>query len=385
MTSAIKENRISQNINAAGLLYLLPSNTLKIIVQYRPHWKISCVLPPDTKTVKMVDWYYDPDDHNNDENDDEDEDREPTFTTREAKTLVPSLLFTHNVHLDHYKNAFAGGQFFLNAIDLTKEDKLWITPYGFSNVANDGSVCFGSAGRPSNLRAANIVFWESPFNADYSQFGDEHRAECKSVVHGNYGHQSSKCCPNITKHACKCNKRHQHTHAAKYEKSCDCCSKRCECSVVHKMLCACRREITCLCVCADEDCEHCTKTCSCTSSCDCQCCYSECDCECKCNKNEVQIAYVQDYATKVGKQGWLNGVNVYCGEGFLSSPTKANGVFFSFNKEFLDTIPKNLWRKSATAKPVAIGFANKCPDTDEWELTFGKHVCVVSTKQLSIC
>lgn len=372
-----------------GGVFLLPSNTLKIIVQYRPRWTISCVLPPDLKTVKVLKYKVATDDDRYDYDDEDDEQTLKKGSLLEIQTQVPSLLFSHEFYVDHTRKTWPNAHsshYYLNAIDLSKEDKLWVAPYGFSNVADDGSICFGAVGIPNNLRAANILFWESPFNLDYSFFEEEHKRQCKNLKHEYYDH-ISKCCEYVA-HSCKCKKNHGHyvnylRHEGKYHADCACCKRICICSPSHKKDCLCASD-ACECRCSDTDCEHCDNKCEC-DACDCICCDGSCECVCACDMDDAHAAYIENYTEKVRKSQWLNAVNVYCGSGFLATPNKYNAVFISSNPQFLATVPQNLWRKDCNNRAVVIGFANLDVKTQQWTITIGtKHTCEIPNSAITL-
>ena len=154
-----------------GWIYLLPSNTQSILVQYSPKWKISCVLPEKQRRIHFKFHVC---------NDVACQDYDNTFNIK-----TPTLVMSHSMIPPWVKSTKQNSYFDLYALDNTKKEHLYTAPYRLANVYESGKICFGavSANDIASLRKANNLFWSSPFNLDNCPLVRQHQLNCGAVEH----------------------------------------------------------------------------------------------------------------------------------------------------------------------------------------------------------
>ena len=158
-----------------GWIYLLPSETLKVIVKYHPKWMISAVIANTSKKIKTVKRLYD-------EHADE-------VDERDILVKIPDLIMSHSMQKPWVSNSKIETYFSINAIDLQQTSGIYVIPYRLANVYSSSNICFGDIAlerKPSNLRQANNFFWASPFNEDNCPYLDKHLQICEERNHDHY-------------------------------------------------------------------------------------------------------------------------------------------------------------------------------------------------------
>jgi hypothetical protein len=195
-----------------GWIYLLPTESIKVIVKYHPKWMISCILPETRRQIFVSCRDFDSD----------------IDCQKSIKIDVPSLILSHSIKKPWAIHSKIKEYFSIHAIDLSKSDNVYALPYRFANVYSSGTICFGDValdGLPKNLRQANNFFWSTQFNEDNSPFFDMHYSQCRQQEHDYYAHPwhicinypdslcSCLCCKGVCRCECKC----------------ECCTKICGC------------------------------------------------------------------------------------------------------------------------------------------------------------
>lgn len=188
-------------------IYLLPSETTKVIVKYHPKWMISCVLPKSTKSIFAIKHDYDND----------------LLIERKLFIEVPDLIISHSFPKPWIKDSKLEPYFNINAINVESSNDIKTRPFRLANVYSSGSICFGEVGRPSNLRRANNYFWASPFNEDNCPFLHYHYLNCDTRDHDH----------DDEKRIIGQNKTLEHYSAMELDQvreKCSCCQNWCGCS-----------------------------------------------------------------------------------------------------------------------------------------------------------
>ena len=157
-----------------GWIYLLPSETIKVIVKYHPKWMISAVIANTSKKIRTVKRLYDEED-----------------ATEELDILIkiPNLIMSHSMQKPWVLNSKIETYFSINAIDLKQTSGIYVIPYRLANVYSSSNICFGDVAlerKPSNLRQANNFFWSSPFNEDNCPYLDRHLQTCTERNHDHF-------------------------------------------------------------------------------------------------------------------------------------------------------------------------------------------------------
>ena len=166
----------------------LPTNCKSVIVSYDEMFKVSCVLPPKKRTVRVSTGYVDSDEFYDYDHDDE----SLKDLANEAYTSVeidcPSLLlctpYRDIPYYGYVKRLIDGHSIF--CLDDDVLDHISAAPYIISNVYKNGNICFGANATPDSPRKAFNVFWCSPFNDElYGESGAEHIG-CTETFVKNY-------------------------------------------------------------------------------------------------------------------------------------------------------------------------------------------------------
>lgn len=223
-------------------------------------------------------------------------------------------------------------------------------PYRIGNVYPNGKLCFGKQALPGSPRQCNFNFWNSSFNADFSEVHPKHdRARCsnKHPSHNNIKHVAghAQFNPHPTKITCRKNVVHK----------CDCL----ETSDYHDGDCSCagRSYAKCACPCK---CSCCLLQCECR--CKCECCRRVCNCNCACNINEVFARQLQGYRSTESR---VDLTSRMLGKQYLASSKRVEGVFITCNDELLDKYPNAV----CTERNALIGLAT-LNHLDEWRVDF---------------
>lgn len=182
-----------------GWIYLLPSESINVVVKYYPKWLISCVLPETTReiTAKRVDFQTD------------------VLHQAQFKIKTPDLILTHSIAKPWDAYGKTTPYYAINRIDLTKKAGIFANPYQLANVYSSGHICFGDTtfgGVPRNLREANNIFWSTPFNEDNCPYFDDHLGHCYDKKHEYLDPTHPKlgkncrceCCINECGCICRC-------------------------------------------------------------------------------------------------------------------------------------------------------------------------------------
>lgn len=152
----------------------LPTNCTSIIVSYDDMFKVSCVLPPEKRTIRVSTGNVDPDEFYDYENDEEEIKSLVDDAYATVKIDCPSLLIsTHyrDIPSYGYVRRLLDGHFIFCINDEVKTH-IEAAPYLISNVYKNGTICFGSNAIPDSPRKAFNIFWNSPFNNElYGESG----------------------------------------------------------------------------------------------------------------------------------------------------------------------------------------------------------------------
>lgn len=184
-----------------GWIYLLPSDAQNVIVKYNPKWTISCVVPASLKKITAYHRQY--------------SDWDDPVTAKETLEIqIPELIWSHSIKKPWEPSSLVQPYFSLHAIDLSKSDGLFVTPYLLANIYTSAKVCYGGDSDPTNLRQAANRFWQSPFNEDNCPYKEDHRKSCDERNHEYYDHDfdddeddsdcNCECCTNICGCRCGC-------------------------------------------------------------------------------------------------------------------------------------------------------------------------------------
>lgn len=363
--------RIFKKTLTKGALYPLPSEAAITVVQYQPDFKISCLLPPKERDIKI---YYD-----------------HIIYNRKIKT--PSLLINHTISrthkyednsleilgdpephtedgkkklkiLEHHPACSCEwclklmkyrvkDLFFLFAIDDTKDDSIWAQPYRIGNVYENGMCCFKkSASRlamPKNLKQAHVNFWMHSFDNDFPIGDIPHTCTRRE-------HRYHHCKKYNTRHECYIRGHHEHPcdkSPPDSEEICNCCAGLCHCI---------------------NYCDCCQLRCDCVAKaaklvCNCSCCENRCACRCIC---DLGVAFADKLSTYSPQADWFNYTKFFFGEKFVSISKKVDAVFVSTNSELLSSIPRKFHYKNyRVEQKFVIGFARYQNNSIEIDLRNG--------------
>jgi hypothetical protein len=163
----------------------LPTTCKAVVVSYDNLIKVSCVLPPEKRTIRVSNGEVDPDDFYDYKNEPEElkELIEEAYTSVEVN--CPSLLLCTNYRdipaYGYVKRLIDGHSIFC----LNDEVKTHIeaAPYIISNVYKNGNICFGANATPDSPRKAFNIFWNSPFNDElYGESGRVGTSDLESFI-----------------------------------------------------------------------------------------------------------------------------------------------------------------------------------------------------------
>jgi len=393
-------DRIYGKKGPRGAVYLLPSEANGVIVQYDPVFRISCLIPPKTRKV-VTDWG-----------------GNEYHTNVDCPFLILSQLFCTkrnfcqspeclaellglalHCQCDECQAAFATithppvchckicripsvfkhrvrTSFYIYSVNTAEKDDIVAQPYRISgNVYEDALICFKKNGRstirwPKTLREAHATFWMHRFDNDFN-WKIPH--SCDKKIH------TFENCKKRKKRVHKCRRGRNHAHYAhtcenKPHKLCLCCHRTCYCFE----LCAC-----------------CMKACDCEkrwpNTCDCPCCTNICHCACRCDLTQDFAELVASKGAETPPDKWEIYTAVICGEQFFASTKKATGVFISYDKEFMENIPKKFWRRGRdypakleqTDLPFIVGIVNPGKD-DTWEVDLGEFQFILKHDQATL-
>ena len=363
------------------IVSLLPSQTSSVMIKYQPQIQIACVIPPQTFEVAYSD---------------------KVSARKKLEIETPTLMMGCEYgDIPNMRNMKAMKTYNLWTIDTTRKDKIYAKAYTFSNVWENGKVCFGGL-KPSSLRQAYNQFWNSGFNHDLLR-SETHI--CDNKRHDWIYHRGHKCDPTKKDHQCACPKVTFHKHrgcgcttvvkskkckggcGSQFSEMCDCCvainqrleaakqenlniSQKelnklitmegtdpypgCGCTFRHKRGCRCAKntcECTCYCACCTEACDH--------GECTCRCCKDTCNCRCNCTAAQRLDSHVKHYHDRIlPKKRWSDRTNAFCGTKFWASPEGSTGILITNDRTLLNLIPRRYWRKDNNGHALVIASAH---------------------------
>jgi len=317
------------------VIYLLPSETFKVLVQNKPGLKISAFLPPKEREITFS--YDDASDVLP---------RKTPDTTLSIET--PQLVWTQSLspnnrvnhsnlglnnpslNTDAQKIPFLPGTIAINSVTI-RNGLFRTKPYTLSNVRNDGTVCFGDGKGPQSLRAANTHFWMTNFTTDLNE----------KLVYSSCTCSSKKKTVDHDWAYCEFSKMARGEKAAIRSKKC----KR-------------------------VDCDCCRGRCPCTSY--------DCSCAKAVDFKKTYLAFVQ------GHKKLVPSLNTILGTEHTLYPKNADGVILVTKKCGIK-LPPSAWKTTdfVTKPMVAIGFV-KCLPSGDWSATFGATVIKVSNSKVRV-
>lgn len=392
-------DRVYGHQGPRGCLYLLPSESSGVIVQYDPEFRISCCLPEKKRSV-VTDWkgqedraevkspfliwsqlfYLKRDFCNNYGYIAQHLDLSPSCLCEDCQNLFsavthPPTCYCEVCRIPGLRQQRIVNSFYLFAVNTDEENDIVAQPYRLSgNIYEDGRVCFRKNSSrshiriPQNLREAHATFWMHRFDNDFN-WKIPHT--CERRIH------SWRNCGKRKKRVHKCRRGRNHNHLAhtceiKPHRRCACCHKNCYCFE----LCAC-----------------CMKKCNCESkwpnTCNCPCCKNICSCPCSCILAKDFARMVSNYQPPPDK--WEVYTSLICGESFFASTNKATGVFISYDPQFLSNIPRQFWRTGIkkpnkmvrSDMPFVIGIANPKTNTT-WDIDLGEFQFSLNQDQIAL-
>lgn len=306
-----------------GWIYLLPTNAKSVIVKYSPKWKISCVLPEQERDITLT--YYNP--------------KIDDILKTSYSITSPDIILSHSLTKPWTDETKVVPYFSLFAIDSSKKDGIYALPYRISNVYSSGNICFGhtSSTELSNLRSANNIFWQSPFNLDNCPYMKIHRSMCPSIDHEWYDHFD-------------------------IEESCECMY--------------------------DVEGEHVEFHDCCCEACRCECCLRVCNCVCRCDLKPELDKWVESYSEQLKSLQFTKKTNYFCGSKYFAAPKATTAVFMSDNKSLLKNVPENCWRTDAQNTKIVIGLAEIKNETEKshksWDIDLGSFQFTIEETKVEI-
>ena len=287
---------------------------------------------------------------------------------------TPPLMFTTAFHRINIHSIMEAFRVFERNPEVTSSIQL--RGYCLSNVSMNGEICFGNK-NPRNLRQANVMFWNGPFNTDilppsresFPFWHVEGKCPKNAIIHDN-----SRCANNnpVNAHAHRhyiglCNCRIRRTPNRRLPYHCDYC-RNCiiEDSDQQNILLEKLRTIGQFCMC-------CSGLCECKCSCD--CCSGICRCGCDCDTSEVYFDYLANYDNNspVYSIPWENYTNRIIGDSrrkFMSYPENVSGVFITHDIRFLETLDSKYKIKEGKEE-FALGIARPI-DEETFVVMFSK-------------
>lgn len=383
--------------NRQVFINLLPSQAESVIVKYQPDVQISCVIPPQKFPISYA--------YNRST-------RNKATLDITTPTLIMSCGYGEVPNTRNYQRSLR--PYTLWIIDTQRKSQIYVKPYLFANVWENGKICFGGL-KPSSLRQAYNYYWTSSFNGELFREVPGITHTCNNKLHSFAYHNGHKCDPTKKKHTCDCPRvtfhKHNKSHgsrggcgctsvgrskacrgACEYssETQCDCCRAikavqeqaklldpnigvrklaklsvvegaeypGCGCDFRHKRGCGCGK-LNCSCECF---CDCCKATCD-HSVCECSCCKDTCNCRCRCTTDDRFKKHLQVYHEKLmGNQRWKRRNELFCGTKFWASPRGGHGTLLTNDKNLLNKVPRNFWRKDQNGQPLLIALANRKVD-----------------------
>lgn len=353
-----------------GAIWLVPGESVGTIVQYSPEIRISCALPPKKRLITAQ--FY----------------KNRSDLQLKAEIETPLLLWSQYLYIRpsctgnswcacptcdsaynkhhalcychecferkrdklKYNPKLANFQYLFNLYALKSlETEIDLSVISLPNVDSSGKVCFGLTNSPTNLRAANNIFWEAPFNNDYAYQKPTHKNcafKTHSYINGPHFVGKHKTSPTSCRRAinhkahCKCPNKEKNVHLV----VCDCYSQ-CRCS--------------CECLC-------CLGQCKCV--CFCLCCQNACSCNCACNLTGEFVQLIQQSINRYKTNVWRMHETIV-GTGSIATNKPVAGVFITFDKKTLEE-NKNSVLNHTFGKCI-IGFATR-NDDEQWVVDLPK-------------
>lgn len=250
-------------------------------------------------------------------------------------------------------------------------------PYMLSNVYEDARICFGNK-NITNLRQANVTFWDGPFNPDIlppnrRDWPWQHR-RCRNVSKhvndscGKINPQNAHHHYNIS-HTCECSTADPWTANTFYCNGCggfiptdEEMSKR-----VEEHL----ERLNTLCICS-----FLQENCPCV--CQCNCCAGRCSCPCDCSLEEEYFKYLRGYNGDDYGLEWSNHNRSILGRNynssdprFLSFPQSASALFISRDVGFINEVVGADYAKQHLGELVVFGFVREL-DADTYLVMFAQ-------------
>lgn len=379
-----------------GQVFLLPSEASRVIVQYDPDFRITCLIPTKERDI-VIDYP----DRTGRRQDLRRKIKSPwlllsqvTYTSKMPDTaqIMYAQAADPTCPCDRCREVckqtmeilnhglFCGCSYccetsvralrvkvvyHLFAVDTERNDDIIAQPYRLANIYEDGKICFkknnGTIYSPQNMRQAHGTFWTHKFDNDFN-WTVQHT--CDQKIHG-----FRSCLLRLPKrHRCDTVAHHRHAcFGDDFDMDndrCVCCYDGCTCAKT----CPCCGTGTCNCS------ENWAKTCSCS------CCQNVCRCPCGCDLGQDFANMLANYQPNPEK--WENYTKFICGERFISSPKNVTGVFVSQNPELLSEIPSKLLcrGRSLGAGPAIVGFATL--NQDGWEVDLGDLTFSLNKNQI---
>jgi hypothetical protein len=187
-------------------IYLLPTDNAGAIFQFAPTYKLTAFMPRTIRTIAAIG-------------------DETIFFKKRLPALAMVQEMTFSVSYSHkgrYPNTTLvrhwdkpwdeQHQWYLFAVRGSL-DKFETAPYRMANVHESGLICWGGDENvPKNLRLANSIFWNTPFNKDLWDFRTTHLDNPKRKC------TASHTCPG---------------GCSDEDEYCACCNGECNCSCPH--------------------------------------------------------------------------------------------------------------------------------------------------------
>lgn len=328
-----------------GWIYLLPTDTQKVLVKYAPKWLISCVLPDKRTTSSFrVKKYIDD---------------EETWIERSLEINIPTLILSHSFVKPWVEKSAVEQYFLLHAAEIS-DASIRAAMFRLANVYSSGKLCFGeisNEGLPSNLRKANSLFWGTPFNDDASPFYDLHSMKCSNKSHENYEHQDEEfrhSCAFEREHQCACD-----STDGNHRPGCECATEDCGCE--------------CVCAC-------CVRTCNC--ECKCECCLNVCGCACNCELTEQYFDWIHGYAEQL-RADYAIKTQFFLGDRYIGYNQPTSALFLSNDPKLEEWVPPKFWREDGQKHRFILGSAiDQLNQT--WRVDLGQLQFEIPRENISI-
>jgi len=307
-----------------GGIFLVPTETHKIVVKLQPSLGVSCFFQPKIRPLRAS-----CDKHN-----------EVDFFKKTPSLLLHQVLFsqlncgpfsackicdfhsllcycqdcllvrksdTRSLRARRHR-AIKSARYMLYEVIDPDKDCFQIRPYRIANVGERGSICFGGQTIPPSSRQANFNFWNSTFNNDYTEIHKPHRSShCTNKHHGVRPFRN--CSGTFRNHSLRCRKKVVH--------NCNCLQN----DSYHKGDCLCFYRCQCPC-----ECLCCKNINICQCPCTCSCCLKQCNCPCDCDRN---ILFAKQLEAYVAETETCDGFPFIFGSSYLASTKKTDGIFIT--------------------------------------------------------